>query len=136
MPAPTAKYLPTICLLAAAGISGCAGRFSPGAPGAVPATDAPLTAADIQRTDSRNAYDAVRLLRPAFLSILTTANRGTLEPEPTIVYVDLARAGSLEALRLIPASEVVSIQVVKPMHTMLRLGQGHRGGAILVETRR
>jgi hypothetical protein len=102
----------------------------------MPALDAPLYASEIRRTDSRNAYDAVRRLRPSFLNMIPMATRGAVDPPSTVVYLNMQRAGGLEVLELIPVSEIVSIRVVKPMHTTTRFGENLGGGAILVETRR
>jgi hypothetical protein len=82
------------------------------------------------------AYDAVYGLRHEFLTIADQHARGTLVLDPPVVYVDGARAGGVDALELIPASEVRRVRLVKPIDTTGALGTRLSGGAILVETAR
>ena len=125
-------------LLAVSVLAGCAGVAGRGTGDPVPYADAALLAAEIRRTGAEHragetAYDAVRLLRPSFLRIAGHLTRGQVELPETAVYVDGARVGGLEALRLIPLRNVSAIRLVKPLDAVTAFGRGHGGGALMVE---
>ena len=114
--------------------AGCAARSGSNRP--VPAPFADLAANEISSGQFRTAYDAVYELRHEFLTMADYHARGARSLEPAVVYVDGARAGGLDALKLIPAVEVRRIRLVKPIDTTGSLGTRLAGGAILVETAR
>lgn len=91
---------------------------------------------EIAKSSALNAYDAVRLLRPAFLagrgptSLLRT-REGSNSP---MVYVDNQRFGDSSSLRNIPIDGIVEIRFVGATQAQLRWGMDHPAGAILVLT--
>lgn len=94
-----------------------------------------ITRADLARTPAANTLDAIRLLRPTFLSFRgETSVLGTSSPYPT-VYVDGLRYGDIDALRSIPASQVASIRLYRAWEAMTRFGGGNMGGVIAITTR-
>jgi hypothetical protein len=97
---------------------------------------ADLAAGEITHGQFVTAYDAVYELRHEFLTMADHHARGALVLDPTVVYVDGARAGGLDALKSIPASEVRCIRLAKPIDTTGALGTQLTGGAIRVETAR
>lgn len=114
--------------------AGCAARSGSASSPPLPAPFADLAAREIRRGEFVTAYDAVYGLRHEFLTMADHRARGALVLEPAVVYVDGARAGGLDALKSIPASEVRRIRFVKPIDTTGALGTRLTGGAILVET--
>ena len=97
----------------------------------------PITEADIARIGAASAYDAIMRLRANFLS-----NRGMnsfLRPaesaRPT-VFVDGMELGTVFELRSIPASHVREIRFLSGPEAMLRYGNGHMAGVILVTSKR
>lgn len=92
--------------------------------------------AEISKSSALNAYDAVRLLRPAFLTgrgptTLLRVREGSTSP---IVYLDNQRFGDSGALRNIPVDGIVEIRFVGATQAQLRWGMDHPSGAILVLT--
>lgn len=91
---------------------------------------------EIAKSSAQNAYDAVRLLRPAFL-----AGRGPttlLQPRASstapVVYLDNQRYGDVGALRNIPVDGIVEIRFIGASQAQMRWGMDHPAGAILVLT--
>ena len=116
--------------------AGCAARSGSGSSRPLPAPFANLAAPEIMHGQFVTAYDAVYELRHEFLTMADHHARGAFVLDPPVVYVDGARAGGLDALELIPASEVRCVRLVKPIDTTGALGTRLTGGAILVETAR
>ena len=81
---------------------------------------------------SGNAYDLVRILRPALLSVQTPAGAA----ESPLVLVDGVERGRLEVLQLIPARVVSEIQLVHPVDAMARYGREYGSGVLVVTTLR
>jgi hypothetical protein len=105
----------------------CGGYPPPGtSPGGDPDV---ITQSQIAELNVANAADAVRRLRPNWLR-----SRG-VDEEP-VVYVDAARRGGTRALATISAEMIQAIRYLSGPDATTRLGTGHRGGAILVTTRR
>ena len=88
----------------------------------MPAPFADLAAREIRPGQFVTAYDAVYGRRHEFLTMADYHARGALMLDPAVVYVDGARAGGLDTLKLIPASEVRCIRLVKPIDTTGALG--------------
>lgn len=89
-----------------------------------------ITREQIAALDVTYAIDAVRRLRPSWLR-----SRGGIDEEP-VVYVDAARRGGTRALATISVEIVEDIRYLSGPDATTRLGTGHRGGAIMVRTRR
>jgi outer membrane cobalamin receptor len=94
-----------------------------------------ITESDIVQSRALDALDAVRRLRPTFLTFRgQTSVLGTSSPYPT-VYVDGLRFGDLDILRTIPASQVATIRLYRAWDAMTRFGGGNMGGVIAITTR-
>ena len=90
---------------------------------------------DIVQSRAMDAYDAVRLLRPSFLTFRgQTSVLGTSSPYPT-VYVDGLRIGDIDALRGIPAQQIATIRLYRAWDAATRFGGGNMGGVIAITTR-
>lgn len=80
------------------------------------------------------AYEAVAMLRPAFLRARgATGSRGG--GTYAVVYLDDVRLGGLSELRSIQLAQVREIRYVGPADATTRWGTNHAGGAILVTSR-
>jgi hypothetical protein len=88
--------------------------------------------AEFEALNLATAADVVRQLRPRWLQLRSVG--GTTE-EP-VVYVDNMRRGGLAALSQVPATAVREIRYFNATDATTRFGTGHRGGAIVVTTRR
>lgn len=86
-----------------------------------------ITAADLDRVSVVTAFDAIKQLRPEFL----TFRRGG---RPPAVYVDYVRAGGIETLRDVPVAHVVTVRFLSAIDATTRFGTGNDGGAILILT--
>jgi hypothetical protein len=83
---------------------------------------------DIARTDAPTAYQAIRQLRPEFLSVARA--RGTTD-EPA-VYVDGVRLGGVDVLHTLATTTIREIHRLTPPEATFRFGPGHSAGAIMV----
>jgi hypothetical protein len=95
-----------------------------------------ITAEEIAGVSVSNLYDAVRLLRPQWMS---TTNPSTflIQSEGNIVvYMDRVRFGEPEQLRAFPPSLAVSVRFLNPSEATAEFGVGHLKGAIVVTTHR
>lgn len=91
---------------------------------------------EIAKSTAQNAYDAVRLLRPSFLSgrgptTLLRANSSSVAP---VVYLDNQRLGDARTLENIPVAGIVEIRFIGASQAQLRWGMDHPAGAIQVVT--
>jgi len=93
-----------------------------------------ITAEEIAGVSVSNLFDAVRLLRPQWLS---TTNPSTFligSEGNIVVYMDRIRFGEPEQLRAFPPSLAVSIRFLDPSEANAEFGVGHLKGAIVVTT--
>jgi hypothetical protein len=93
-----------------------------------------LTLEEINRTGSQDAYSAVQMLRPQWLT-----KRGTSSvnlSETIKVYLDGNLMGGPEFLRQIPTNSINTIRHLDGLEATQRYGLDHGVGAILVFTRR
>ncbi|MDH3457574.1 MAG: hypothetical protein OER90_12120 [Gemmatimonadota bacterium] len=88
-----------------------------------------ISEADIAELSAATALDVVRRLRPAWLRVRT----GGDEP---VVYIDRTRRGGLELLSSLAIEVVQEMSYMSASEATIRFGTGHRGGAILVTTKR
>jgi len=86
--------------------------------------------------DINTAYDAVRRLRPEFLTRRATPLPADPYRGYAVVYVDGVREGPLDMLQTIPARAVVEIRFVRASEAFDAFGVYHSGGVIAVRTRR
>ena len=93
-----------------------------------------LTIEEITRTGSQDAYSAVQMLRPQWLTKRGTSSVNLTE---TIkVYLDGNLMGGPEFLRQIPTNSINNIRHLDGLEATQRYGLDHGVGAILVFTRR
>ena len=102
--------------------SGLQGRSSPNR----------LTQAELLARESRDAYEAVRQLRPNWLR--TRGQTSLQAPQPVVIYIDGVRMGGPENLQRISTDAVMSMEYVSAIEASQRFGLDHTNGAILVET--
>ena len=129
-----AAFLRFLILATLAAAAGCAsnGRAPRFAEGQVRNASAPLVEADIARTSTQTAFEAIQQLRPQYL--LGARVRGAVDGP--VVYVDGIRVGGIEALNNIVASTIGEIRRLDLTEATIRFGSGHADGAILVATKR
>jgi hypothetical protein len=95
-----------------------------------------ITAEELRGVSASNLYDAIRLLRPQWMSA-TNPSTFRIEAEGNIVvYMDRIRFGEPEQLRAFPPSLAVSVRFLDPSEANAEFGVGHLKGAIVVVTRR
>lgn len=80
------------------------------------------------------ALEAVRRLRPEFLSRHATPTPGDAEEGFAVVYMDGVRLGGLQTLANIPVTTIVEIKYLRTSAAADQFGRTHRGGVILVST--
>jgi hypothetical protein len=80
------------------------------------------------------ALEAVRRLRPEFLSRHATPRPGDAEEGFAVVYMDGVRLGGLQTLANIPVTTIVEIRYLRTSAAAEQFGRTHRGGVILVST--
>jgi len=80
------------------------------------------------------ALQALRRLRPEFLSRHATPLPGDNEAGFAVVYLDGVRLGGLETLENIPVTTIVEMRYLRHSNAEVRMGKNHRGGVILVST--
>jgi hypothetical protein len=94
-----------------------------------------ITAPELSRSKARNAYDAIRQVRP---EMLRTRDPGTLvyfKARHPVVAVDNTLVGGVEMLRSLPTDTVARIEYVNSMVGARRYGTGFGDGVVLVATR-
>jgi len=89
-----------------------------------------ITAEELAASNAQNAYQAIQILRPAWLR--TRGSGGHAGPQTPVVYVDQNRFGSLQALVDINVTGIAEIRYMDSIEATNRFGTGHGGGAILV----
>jgi hypothetical protein len=94
---------------------------------------------EIATIQAANAHEIVAKLRSEFLRSRgpITAARGRTDPPVITVFVDGVEAGPIDqALRVIPASDVVEIRLYRAADAATKYGSRHNGGVVDVKTRR
>jgi hypothetical protein len=94
-----------------------------------------ITIEEIQRLNVSTAMEIVERLRPEFLRGRGRVSMNQPEAQFPVVYVNGLRAGRLEALRTITASDVDEIRYISAADATTRWGTGHTGGVIAVRIR-
>jgi len=95
-----------------------------------------ITAEEIAGVSVSNLYDAVRILRPQWMSTTNPSTFLVQSEGNIVVYMDRVRFGEPEQLRAFPPSLAVSIRFLDPSEANAEFGVGHLKGAIVVTTRR
>jgi hypothetical protein len=94
-----------------------------------------ITAPELSRSSSRNAYDAIQQIRP---EMLRTRDPGTMvyfKARQPVVAVDYTLVGGVEVLRTLPTGQVARIEYVNSWVAAKRFGTGFGDGVMLIETR-
>jgi hypothetical protein len=107
------------------------------------ATGRVLDSEGIRRSGAHTAWDAIRLLRPGFKLLRTEsaalmprrAAQARVDGGALLLVIDGHRIRDLDALRAIPAGDVVTIQLLTATEAAAYFGAGSREGAIIVRTR-
>lgn len=125
---------------------------SPEAPSGLPVGRARLGADEIRGAGVSNALEAIRTLRPEWLSLRGTQvwrqaapgsasdpraapeDLGALDANPLPVYLDNQPLGDLSALSSVNAHDIGAIYFLNASQATLRWGGGHGRGAILIIT--
>lgn len=102
-------------------------------PGGIRASDV-LTIDEISKSQSQNAYDAVRRLRPAFLASRGPTTLLQRQERQIVVYLDGRRYGDVESLRTITTDGIFEVRYLSPNQAQQRWGMNHAGGVIHVVT--
>lgn len=136
--APVKQMAAMVAIAAVAAVAATAACASGGARRGVVAggrTDV-IHRNEIAKSTAQNAYDAVRLLRPSFLSGRgpTTLLRPRASSVAPVVYLDNQRLGDARTLENIPVEGIVEIRFVGASQAQLRWGMDHPAGAIQVVT--
>lgn len=93
-----------------------------------------LTTQELSQTHATDAYEAIRILRPAWLRQRGQAS--VTQPSTVMVYVDNVQMGGPEVLRNIPITNITDLQYLDASSATQRWGTNHVHGAILVSTGR
>lgn len=91
-----------------------------------------ITIDEMRQSQSQNAYDAVRRLRPSFLvsrGPTTLVNRDERAP---VVYLDNRRYGDVESLRNLTVDGIFEVRFLSPNQAQIKFGMNHAGGVIHV----
>jgi hypothetical protein len=94
-----------------------------------------ITAPELSHSKARNAYDAIRQIRP---DMLRTRDPGTMvyfKARQPLVAVDNTLVGGVDVLRTLPTNKVARIEYVNSWLAAKRYGPGFGHGVMLIETR-
>ena len=150
MPSNTRRvrlFLAVVTATATACASGGAAASAPGtSPGEAPSTTARRDASIITQAElldpalkSLNVYDAIKTLRPNFLSnrgtqtISFEGNNGLVDNESGKVHASIDNSGVLpvEELKRVPVTGVVEVRLLTPAAAMQRFGATAKQGAVI-----
>ncbi len=93
-----------------------------------------LTGDEIRATGAGNVWEAVRRLRPLWLSAQPRA-ASLVSPRPAgpVLYVAGVPQGSLQALQSMSVDQVRRVEFINARDATTRYGTGHTGGVIMVD---
>ncbi len=95
-----------------------------------------ITADEIATSSAKNAYEAIQLLRPQWLTrrsgVATPSTLAAIEP---VAYVNGMKLGGLRTLQTVHVLDIREIRYLSPTDATTRFGTNHMGGAILITTR-
>ena len=95
-----------------------------------------ITSEELQGVSASNLFDAIRTLRPQWMSSRSPTMLRPQAEGNIVVYMDRVRYGDPEMLRQIPPAVAVSVRYYSPSEAEGEFGAGHLQGAIQVVTRR
>lgn len=95
---------------------------------------------ELKKTSASNAYDAVRLLRPHWITMgrlrSPTEREFAGEAGVIVAYVDGTRYGTIDALQQLSLDGVEAIEYFTAVEATSQFGTGHPAGAISVRMSR
>ena len=94
-----------------------------------------ITAPELSRSDARNAYDAIRQIRPEMLRTRDPGAMVYFKARQPVVAVDYTLVGGVELLRSLPTGKLARIEYVNSWMAAKRFGTGYGDGVMLIETR-
>jgi hypothetical protein len=94
-----------------------------------------ITAPELSRSKARNAYDAIRQIRPEMLRTRDPGAVVYFKARQPVVAVDHTLVGGVDVLRTIPTGKVARIEYVDSWAAAKRYGAGFGKGVMLIETR-
>ena len=94
-----------------------------------------ITAPELSRSDARNAYDAIRRIRPEMLRARDPGTVVYFKARRPVVAVDNNIVGGVDMLRTLPADRIARIEYVSSWVAARRYGPGFGDGVMLIETR-
>lgn len=92
-----------------------------------------ITQQELRESSSRDAYQAVQMLRPDWLRGRGTTTLGT--PPDVVVYLDGQRLGNKSTLAQVPTNGIKEVRFYSATDATQRWGTGHSAGVIEVVTR-
>lgn len=107
----------------------CSARQTAGGERADPTV---ITQAQIHERGFRTAYDAVEALKAPWLLVRPD---GLGQEREVIVYLDNSRLGGVQTLKQIQSSQIMLIRYYDSRTAIMRWGDDHRQGVIMVVTR-
>jgi hypothetical protein len=94
-----------------------------------------ITAPELDQAGARNAYDAIREIRPEMLRTRSSGSLMLFSASKPSVAIDNTVIGGVEALRGIPTDSVTRIEYVSEWHATKAFGPGFDNGLMLVTMR-
>jgi hypothetical protein len=91
-----------------------------------------ITQAQIHERGVRTAYEAVETLKAPWLIVRPD---GLGQEREVIVYLDNSRLGGIQTLKQIQSSQIMLIRYYDSRTAIMRWGDDHRQGVIMVVTR-
>ena len=95
-----------------------------------------ISSEELQGASASNLFDAIRTLRPQWLSSRSPTMLRPQAEGNIVVYMDRVRYGVLEMLRQFPLGDVESVRYYSPSEAEGQFGLGHLQGAIQIVIRR
>jgi len=126
----------SVSIVAIAVVAACASGGTSGSSAKPRYSQNVITTAELATVDAADAYQAVRQLRPQFL----TNSRGPTQMGTRAgstdagiqVYLDDQRLGDVTSLAQIPKNDVKEIRFLSASEASSRFGTGNTSGAIVV----
>jgi hypothetical protein len=94
-----------------------------------------ITAPELSQSKARNAYDAIRQIRPEMLRTRDPGAMVYFKARQPVVAVDNTVVGGVDVLRALPIGKVARIEYVNSWVAAKRYGTEFRNGLMLIETR-
>ena len=109
-------------------LAGCAGATTQS--GSRGASSMTLTQAELAKTNSNNLYDAIKKLRPEWLTSRGPTSVTDATPSTVDVYMNGSELGGIDYLREVSTLDVSAVRYWDPGQASARFGMGHPSGVI------